>query len=126
MAARLPGDILHPLGRRFEDDLQLSVPEKAIRVLAVTAIGGATRRLRVPDADGLGPEHAQKRIRRHGAGADLDVVGLLQDAAALRPEALETKDDLLKSQYLFIYCVRGHALSIVRDLFNSKRARHMR
>jgi hypothetical protein len=41
-------------------------------------------------------EHAEKRLRVHGAGPDLDVERLLQDAAARGPELLQLQDQTLK------------------------------
>ena len=43
-------------------------------------------------------EHAQKRFRRHGAGADFDVIRLLQHTSALSPEALKAKEQFLKGK----------------------------
>jgi hypothetical protein len=83
-------------GGRLEDELKLGVLEEAIGIFAVAAIGRAARWLRVTDAIGLGAEHAQKGFGRHGAGADFDVIRLLNDAAAFRPETLQTEEELLK------------------------------
>ena len=62
-------------------------------VVSVAAVVGPARRLHVGDAPGLGAEHAEERVRRHGPGADLEIVGLLQDAALIGPELLETEQE---------------------------------
>ncbi len=72
--------------------------EEAVGVFAITAVGGAARRLRVADAVGLGAEHAQKGLRRHGACADFNVIGLLEDTTACGPEALQTEQQFLKGE----------------------------
>ena len=91
-------ELLHVDRRRLEDELELGVLEEAVGVLAVAAVGGAARGLRVADAVGLGAEHAQKGLRRHGARAHFDVVGLLKDAAALRPKALQAEEQVLEGE----------------------------
>ncbi len=89
-------ELLNALGWRLQDDLELRVAEEAVGVFAVAAVGGAARGLRVGDADGSGAEDAQEGVRRHGAGADFEVVGLLEDAAVLGPEALQGEEQLLE------------------------------
>ncbi len=46
--------------------------------------------------DGPGAEDAQEGVGRHGAGADFEVVGLLEDAAVLGPEALQGEEQFLE------------------------------
>src|SRR5207247_243618 len=65
-------------------------------ILAVAAVLGAPRGLDVRDAPGLGSERAQEGRRVEGAGPDLGGIGLLDDAAALGPEALERDHHLLE------------------------------
>ena len=67
-------------GRRLQDHLQLLVLVEAIGILAVAAVGGTAAGLHVGDAIGLRAQHAQKCLGTHGAGADFDVVRLLNDA----------------------------------------------
>ena len=74
--------LLHVVGRRLEDHLELVVLEQPVRVLAEAAVGGPPRRLHVGHVPMRRAEHAQKRLRVHGAGADLDVERLLQRAPA--------------------------------------------
>jgi len=88
-------ELLHFVGRRLENHLELVVLEQAVRVLAETPVGRPPRRLHVGDAPVLGPEHPQERLRMHGPGAHLDVEGLLKEAAAGRPEFRELEDQLL-------------------------------
>jgi hypothetical protein len=72
--------------------------EQPVGILAVTSVGGATRRLHIRDFVWLRPEHAQERFGSHGSGADFDVVGLLQHASALRPETLQAEDQILEGR----------------------------
>ena len=98
--SELEVQVLDVGGRRLEDDLELVVLVQAVRVLAVAAVGGPPRRLHVRDLPRLGTEHAQERLRVHGARADLGVPGLVDQAAALRPVLLERGHDLLEGQAL--------------------------
>ena len=81
------------VGRRLQDHLQLLVLVEAIGILAVAAVGGTAAGLHIGDAVRLRAEHAQEGFGAHGAGADLDIVGLLDDAAALRPVLFQLEDD---------------------------------
>ncbi len=105
-------DLLDPFGRRFEDDLQLGVAEEAVWILAVAAVGRAARGLGVGDPYRLRTEDAEEGVGRHGARADFNVVGLLEHAASLRPEALETEYDLLEGQCFGPCSSVSHAMSL--------------
>ena len=99
-AARLEAleiELLHFVGRRLEDHLELVVLEQAVRVLAEAAVGRPARRLHVGDVPVRGPEHAQERLGVHRAGADLDVERLLQQAAARGPELRELEDEAVEA-----------------------------
>src|SRR5271157_4963491 len=72
--------------------------EQPVGVLAVSAISGTARGLHIAHTIRLRPKHAQEGFRRHGSRADLDVIGLLQDATVLRPESLQAKDESLEGQ----------------------------
>ena len=72
--------------------------EEPVGILAVAAVGRTPRGLGIAHLVGLGPQHAQKRLRRHGASAHFDIVGLLQHAAAFRPKALQAEQQLLKGE----------------------------
>jgi len=76
--------------------LVLVVVLKAVGVLAVPSVGRPARRLHVGDAPGLRAEHAQTGRWIHRPGADLYVVGLLNNATVLRPESFQTEDYLLE------------------------------
>ncbi len=91
-------DLLNIGGRRLEYDLELRVLVEPVGVLSVAAIGGASGGLRVRDVDRLRTEHAQEGVGRHGAGAHLNVIGLLKDASAFRPEGLQPEQQLLKGE----------------------------
>src|SRR5215472_13572884 len=92
---RIEIELLNVIRGRLEDYLELHVLVKTIGVVAVTAVSWSARRLYVSDFVRLRPQHAQEGLWRHGAGADLRVVGLLEDASPLRPELLEAKDQFL-------------------------------
>src|SRR5580704_9785502 len=84
-------------GRGLEDDLQLRVLVEAIGIVAIAAVGWPSAGLDVGDAVRLGSKNAQKSLGAHGAGADFDVIRLLNDAAAFGPILFEVEDDLLES-----------------------------
>jgi hypothetical protein len=65
---------------------------EAIGVLAVATVGGATAGLNVRDSIRRGAENAEERFGMHRAGADLDIVWLLEDATLLDPEMRQLKD----------------------------------
>ena len=83
-------------GRGLEDDLELLVLVEAIGIFAVAAVGGSAAGLDVGDALGVGAEDAEEGFRGHGAGADFDVVGFGDDAAAVGPIFLEGEDGVLE------------------------------
>ena len=89
-------EIDHVGGGRLENHLQLRVLVEAVGVVAVASIGRAAAGLNVGDAVGLGAEDAQESLGAHGAGADFDVVRLLNDAAAIGPVLLQLEDNFLK------------------------------
>ena len=93
---RVEIDLLRVPRVRFEDDLELIMQLKAIRVLAVTPIIGSHRRFDIRHVPRLGAEHAQKGGGIHRPCTDLGVVGLPKNTAALRPELLEGENDLLE------------------------------
>ena len=74
--------------------------EEPIGILSVTTIRRPTRGLHIGDLAGLRPEHTQEGLGGHGASAQFDIIGLLQDASALGPEGLQAQDKLLKSERL--------------------------
>jgi hypothetical protein len=85
-------EILHIIRGRFQDDLQLSVFEQSIRVLAIAAVCGPARGLHIRHPVGIRTEDAKESFRRHGTCANLNVVWLLQHAAVLSPKCLQAKD----------------------------------
>jgi hypothetical protein len=74
----------------------LHVLVKAIRILTVATVGGAATRLNVRDAIRGGAEDAEECLGVHRAGANFDVVRLLEDAALLDPEMRELEDEVLE------------------------------
>ena len=88
--------VLHVLGRGLQEHLELVVVLKPVGVLAVAAVARPAGRLHVGRAPGLRPQAAQRGRGMEGAGAHLHVVGLQDDAAALRPIGLQAKDERLE------------------------------
>ena len=88
--------ILHVVGRRLEQHLELVVMLKAIGVLAVAAVGGTTRGLHISRA----PRGRTKRTKRcrgmERARTHLVVVGLKHDASVIGPIALKIHNDVLE------------------------------
>ena len=78
--------------------MKLRVFEKAVGILAVTAVGGPAGWLGIGDGERPRVKHAQKGLRRHGAGAYLHVIRLLQYASTLGPKGLQTKEEFLKGK----------------------------
>ena len=95
---RLEIKLLHIHRRRLQNQLKLGVLEEPVRILAIPPIRRPPRRLRIAHPVRLGPQHAQKRLRSHRARAHFHVIRLLQHAPALRPEALQAKQQFLKRQ----------------------------
>ena len=92
-------ELLHLVGRRLQDDLELLVLEQPVGVLTEAAVGGPTRRLDVRDVPWFRPQHAQERLGMHRPGAHLDVEWLVQQAAARGPELRELEDELLQRDH---------------------------
>ena len=90
--------LLHVHRRRLQDQLELGVLEEPVRILAVAPVGRPPRGLRVAHPVGLRPQHAQKRLWTHGSRAHFHVVGLLDHASPLRPEALQAEQQILKGK----------------------------
>ena len=88
----------HVGGRRLQDYLKLLVLVQPVGIFAVAAVGGAAAGLHVSHAIGFGAENAEECFGRHGAGADLEIVGFLDDAAAVGPVLFEAEDGLLEGR----------------------------
>ena len=85
-------------GRRLQDHLELVIMLQPVGVFAVAAVGRSARGLDIGGAPRLRPERAQRRRRMEGARADLDIVGLQDHAALLRPKALQRQDQGLEAR----------------------------
>ena len=88
--------LLDVLWRRLQDHLKLHVLVKPVGVIAITSVSGTARGLHISHAIRTRPEHPQKSLRGHGAGAHFRVIRLLQDTATLRPEILEAQNQFLE------------------------------
>ena len=89
-------ELLQVVRRRLEDHLELVIVLQPVRVFAVAAVLGPARGLHIGGVPRLRPERAQRGRRMEGAGADLHVVGLQDDAALVRPIALQRQDQALE------------------------------
>ena len=72
----------------LQDHLELVVMLHAVGVLAVAAVGRPAGRLNIGGAPRFGPEDPQKSGGMEGAGADLGIIGLVDDAALRSPVVL--------------------------------------
>jgi hypothetical protein len=86
---RIQVELLDVHGRGLHDDLVLVVMLEPVGVLPVTAVGWPPGGLYVGHIPGLGAQGAQKGRRVEGAGADLEVIGLLEDATLVGPVLVE-------------------------------------
>ena len=91
--------ILKARRRWLHDDLELVVALQAVGVVAVTAVGGAARRLHIGGIPRLRADGVEEGGGVEGARAHFHIIGLHDDAALLRPEALQGENHLLKIQY---------------------------
>ncbi len=88
----------------LQDHLVLVIVLQPVRVLAVAAVLGAARRLHVGGVPAAGAERAQRGRRMEGAGADLHVVGLQDQAALVGPVIVQRQDQPLEG------AVRTHVI----------------
>src|SRR5687768_3428219 len=70
--------------------------EDPIRILPEAAIIRATRRLHVRHVPRLRAQNAQQRLRMRGAGANLEIQRLLDDASLRGPEGAHFEDEILE------------------------------
>jgi hypothetical protein len=91
---------LYILRMGLQDHLELIIVLHPVGVLAVTAIGRPARRLYIGGAPGLGTEYTQKGGWMEGTCTDLNIVGLMNDAALRSPVILQGQYKLLKCQII--------------------------
>ena len=72
------------------------VLKETVWIFAIAAVGRPTRRLNISDAVRIRTEHPKIRFRMHRSRPDLDIVGLLDDAASITPVRLKLKDEVLE------------------------------
>jgi len=99
----------------LEDDLVLVELLHAIGVFAVPAVVRAYGGLHISHLPWLGPQHAQDRSRIHGPCAHLDIVGLPDQTALLRPELLQSHDHLLEIHHAPSSCQTRKTLDAIRQ-----------
>ena len=93
---RLEIEVLNVDRARLQDHLKLIELLQPVRVVAVSAVRRAPRRLDVSDVPGSGPSARRNGRRVVRAGADFRVVRLNDETPPLRPEPLQSEDDVLK------------------------------
>ena len=96
--------LLHVVRGRLEDYLQLKVASQAKWILAVAGVRRTTRWLDEGDSVGLRSEDPQEALRMHGPRPHLDIVRLLDDAAAVSPVTLEIENQSLQVQITSVAC----------------------
>ena len=96
MAQGIEIEILHVEGRRFEYYLVLVIMLQPVWIVAVAAVSGASRGLYVGDVPRLGAESPQEGRRIEGAGADLEIITLYDDAALSGPVFVQSGDYILE------------------------------
>jgi hypothetical protein len=79
--------IYYICGRRLKYYLKLLVLVEPVGILAITAVGGPAAGLHISYAVRLRAEDPKECLGSHGAGANFDVVGLLDYATAVGPVA---------------------------------------
>ena len=85
--------------RGLHDDLKLVVALQAVGVVAVSAVGGAARRLHIGGIPRLRADGTQESGGMECPRAHFHIIGLQDDTALLRPEALQGENHILKIQY---------------------------
>jgi hypothetical protein len=65
--------------------LKLLMLVKPVGIFAVAAVGGAAAGLHVSHSIGFWAKYTEERFGRHGSGADFEIIGFLDDAAAIGP-----------------------------------------
>ena len=86
----------------------------AVGIIAIAAVGGAPAGLRIGDGPGFGPDRPQHRVRTHRASPLLCVVGLQHQAALIRPELIESADDVLEIHRIGNAWVAGNGPTLRR------------
>src|SRR5579871_4564262 len=96
---RLQIKLLQVRRRWLHDDLELVIVLQAVGVFAITAVLRPPRRLHISGVPSLRPQRPQGGCGVKGTGAHLHVIGLQDDAALLRPEALQRKNKPLERTF---------------------------
>src|SRR5437879_13242065 len=85
---------------------------QAVGILAIATVGGPTAGLDVGNAIRHFPQDTEEGLRMHRARTDLDVVRLLQDAAAVGPNLLQGEDEMLQGGRLGIGTLSAWTVTI--------------
>lgn len=87
--------VLNILRRRLHDELQLVVFVETVRILTESAIGRTARGLDVDDIPRLRPQHSKKGLRVHRPSPNFQIVRLVDDRTARRPEVSQFQNEFL-------------------------------
>lgn len=89
-------EILRVGWRRLEDYLVLIVFLNTVGIVPITSVRRPSRGHHISHPIRLGSENTKKSFRGHGAGADFEIVRLLESTSMPVPVAFQGQDDLLK------------------------------
>src|SRR5579864_1321317 len=89
-------EVLNVVRGGLQEDLELMVLEEAIGIFTEAAIRRPPGRLDIGHVPRLAPKHSQEGLRVHRAGADLEIEGLLDEAALRGPVVRQFEDEFLK------------------------------
>jgi hypothetical protein len=88
-------DFLNVVRGGLEDDLELIVVLKPVRIFPISPVGGTPGRLHVGDVPGLGAQHPEKGRGVHRARPHLNIIRLLDDTSPFGEEFFESNDHVL-------------------------------
>src|SRR6476659_9906573 len=88
--------LLNIVRRGLEHHLILVVVLHAVGIFAVPAVSRPTAGLHIGRAPRFRPERPKKRRGMKGAGAHLDIVGLMNHTTMIGPEPMECEDEFLE------------------------------
>ena len=93
--------------RRLHDDLELEVMLQTVGVVAVTAVGGTTRRLHVGGLPGFGSDNTQERGGVEGTRTAFQIHRLHHGAALSGPVILQGQNNILKIHVVLLKFANG-------------------
>ena len=89
--------------RRLNKYLELVIVLHTVGVLAITTVGWTTARLRIAGPPGIFAQGTQQGCSMECTRTDLGVIRLHDDTALFSPILLETQDDFLERESVFLH-----------------------